>query len=836
MKLLPGCGHRRVPACLPVVHPFILGSSALLLATPCSAAPPTVEFQSSFMRQAPGQAHDAGLQALQALAAGQDLAPGDYKVQISINRRYFGIRELRFDLDPSDQSLRPCLSAELLEQLGVRLQGLEPPALQGCVDLPKLLPGATLDFDTRQLQLAVSVPQIAMRRSAIGEVDPALWDHGINAAFVNYQVSAQQSSHRQTGQRNSDDLYLNAGLNLGAWRLRSNHSMRHDEQGRRDWTRAYTYLQRDLPGTRATMTLGETFTGGEVFRSVPIRGLLIRSDLEMLSDSLQGYAPVIRGVAQSRAKLEVLQNGYPIYSTYVSAGPYAIDDLTTAGSGELEIVLTEEDGQVRRFTQPYSTINNLLREGVWQYSGAIGRYHTLYDSETPLLWQGTLSVGLGWNATLYGGLLASDGYRATALGLARDLGALGGAAFDVTRSEADILTADTRAMQGLSYALKYGKAFTSGTHLRFAGYRYSTEGYRDFDEAISQRSTRTRWRGSRRSRLEASVHQKIGNHSSLSLTFSHQDYWGSDHEQRQYQLNFSTRHANVTYNLHASQSLSNARNRADRQLGLSISMPLDWKHASNATFDLLHQGDRQSQRVSLGGSLDRNRLSYRVGVNHESEQGQVGSLSVGYQAPFASVGAGVAQGHDYRSVSLNASGAVLLHAGGVELGTSLGETNALVEVPGIEGVGVQNAIGARTSQHGYALVPYLRPYRFNAVTLETDDLGPEVEIDNGTTQVVPSRGAVVKARFAARKVSRLMLTARSVDGRPLPFGAQVTDRHGEVLGTVGQAGQVLLATRPEAQTLQVSWGESSAPQCRLSIDPSTMPQRQGYRMQEVTCD
>ncbi|WP_163004526.1 fimbria/pilus outer membrane usher protein, partial [Pseudomonas viridiflava] len=107
-----------------------------------------------------------------------------------------------------------------------------------------------------------------------------------------------------TGRRNSADLYLNSGINLGAWRLRSNQSIRHDEEGGRQWKRAYAYAQRDLPGTHANLTLGETYTTGDVFASVPIEGALIRTDQEMLPDALQGYAPVIRGVAQSRAKLE----------------------------------------------------------------------------------------------------------------------------------------------------------------------------------------------------------------------------------------------------------------------------------------------------------------------------------------------------------------------------------------------------------------------------------------------------------------------------------------------------------------------------------------------------
>jgi outer membrane usher protein FimD/PapC len=228
------------------------------------------------------------------------------------------------------------------------------------------------------------------------------------------------------------------------------------------------------------LTLGEAFTGGDVFKSVPIRGVQIRSDVGMLPDVMQGYAPVIRGVALSRARLEVQQNGYPIYSTYVSAGPYEIDDLSTGGgSGELEVILTEADGQVRRFTQPYATLGNLLREGTWRYSATVGRYNAASHLDDPLMWQGTLALGSRWGSTVYGGVLAADYYRAVNVGVAKDLGSIGAVALDVTRSDAELDTRDPASTAGMSYAVKYGKTFPTRTSLRFAGYRYSTEGYRD---------------------------------------------------------------------------------------------------------------------------------------------------------------------------------------------------------------------------------------------------------------------------------------------------------------------------------------------------------------------
>jgi outer membrane usher protein len=812
------------------------GSVCMLDAKPALASTP-LPFQSGFMRQSPDHASDAGVQALNALLNHHDLGPGKYWVDIQVNRVHFGQYEIEFVQSPAGDRLLPCLSAELLDQMGVRLDSLAQPDLlqSACVDLLALIPGAEIDFDASKLLLSLSIPQIAMRRDARGHVDPDRWDHGINAAFLSYQASMQQGTSRYRGHQSNDDLYLNAGINLGPWRMRSNQSLRQNENGNREWTRAYTYAQRDLPGTHANLTLGETFTSGDVFTSLPIKGALISSDVGMLPDALQGYAPIIRGVAQTRAKLEILQNGYPIYSTYVSAGPYEIDDLSTnGGSGELEIVLTEADGQVRRFTQSFATLSNLLREGTWRYSSALGRYNGAGTLEQPMLWQGTLAMGTLWNSTLYGGVMGSNFYQAGNIGFAKDLGAFGALAADITHSSADIDTNDSHSVQGMSYALKYGKSFATNTNLRFAGYRYSTEGYRDFDEAVRQRSYDSRWHGSRRSRLEASIYQNLDPRSSLSLTVSHQDFWQSTEVQRQFQFNVSTYQQGVNYNLFASQSL-NDRRGSDRQIGLSVTMPLDFGRSVNATFDAQKNGDRYSRRASLSGSADENRLSYQASVSNDDGRQQSAALSLGYQAPFGSVGAGFTESSDYRNLSLNASGAVLLHGDGIETGPYLGETAALVHVPNIAGVGVRNATGVKTNEKGYALAPYLRPYRVNHLELQTDQLGPEVEIDNGTAQVVPRRGAVVKATFPARAVTRLVITARTATDQLLPFGAQLRDGEGNVIGIVGQAGQVMFSTSAEPQVVDVHWGDQNEPQCRLDIDPQQMEQARGYRLQSLTC-
>ncbi|MFP3408170.1 Outer membrane usher protein FimD precursor [compost metagenome] len=815
--------------------PIAGGGLLLAFAPPTLATTAPVQFHTAFMRQAPGQPQDAGQQALQGLQANTPLAAGRYRVELLVNLGSAGQHELDFHDPLNGQGLQACLSADLLRELGLREQALEVPLPSdaSCIDLPSLVPQAEVDFNPALLRLSISIPQIALRRDISGQVPVERWDPGINAAFVNYQASAQHSRGRG-GSRSSQDLYLSSGLNLGAWQLRSNQALRQDHTGQHSWTRSSTYARRDLPALRASLTLGETFTNSEVFRSLPFKGAQMASDHEMLPDAMQSYAPVIRGVAQTRAKLEVLHNGYPIYATYVAPGPYAIDDLSVgAGHGELEIVLTESDGQVSRFTQPYSSLGNLLREGIWRYTASLGRYNGAEHIDSPKFWQGTFARGGAWDTTLYGGAMNSDYYRAGAFGLARDFGSIGGLSLDVTHARSD-LGSSLGQVTGNSFAMRYGKSFQTNTNLRFAGYRYSTEGYRDFDEAVQQRYAAADYLGNRRSRLEASVYQNLGKRGSLSLTLTQDDYWNSNFQRRQYQLQYNTQYSNLGINFFASQTLSS--NRAENRLfGVSFSLPLDSPRYRSATFDVRRSNGAYNQRASLGGSLNDKNLDYRLSASNDEQQRKSAELSLGYLGEQVSLGAGYTQGADYSSVSVNASGALLAHSQGLTLGNYLGETAALVHVPDIAGVGVQNTGKARTNSDGYLLVPHLRPYRSNTLILETDDLGPDAIIETGTLQVVPQRGALVKARFEARRVTRLVLTLQQPDGRPMPFGSVVKDEQDQTLAVVGQAGQALVAIEAPQQTLHVSWTNQQTPHCQIHINLEDMHQDGGYYLQTVQC-
>ncbi len=230
------------------------------------------------------------------------------------------------------------------------------------------------------------------------------------------------------------------------------------------------------------LRIGDTYTTGDVFDSIQFRGVQLMSDDEMLPDSQRGFAPTIRGVAQCQS--DRLSARVCDLRDLCVAGAFAISDLyPTSQSGDLEV--TESNGAVRTFTQPYSAVPYMLREGRGKFSLSVGRYHLGESVRSPEFLQGTLFYGLTAGFTLYGTQLARD-YQAWALGLGRgfgEFGSLGGCHQAVTR------TPSGKRYTGHSLRAQYQKNFvSSGTAFSLASYRYSSSGYYDFAEASALES------------------------------------------------------------------------------------------------------------------------------------------------------------------------------------------------------------------------------------------------------------------------------------------------------------------------------------------------------------
>jgi P pilus assembly protein, porin PapC len=127
--------------------------------------------------------------------------------------------------------------------------------------------------------------------------------------------------------------------------------------------------------------------------------------------------------------------------------------------------------------------------------------------------------------------------------------------------------------------------------------------------------------------------------------------------------------------------------------------------------------------------------------------------------------------------------------------------------------------GATTGANGFAVVPNAQPYRVNWITLDTRDLGAEIDIDNATQQVVPRRGAVVVARYIGKTGRRVQFELFDAQGSPLPFGAALEDADGKQVAIADPSGKALALTQTDAATLTIKWADQ---QCQA---PYSLPER-----------
>jgi outer membrane usher protein len=764
-------------------------------------------------------------------------APGVYRVDVIINNQMVDTRDVTFKLvkeGNEEPILHPCLSASVLESYGVKIAQFPIiKADEQCVNFADI-PQASSEFFFAGQKLILSIPQAAISTQARGYVAPELWDEGISALLLNYSASGSNTHARNSNASTDDGQYVNLrpGANIGPWRLRNYSTWTRDGNGQNKWDSVYTYLQRDIISMKSQMTLGDSSTPSDVFDSIPFRGAQLASDEEMIPDSMRGYAPVVRGIARTNAKIIIRQNGYVIYENYVAPGAFEITDMfPTGGSGDLFVTIKEADGSEQYLVIPFASLPVLQREGQIKYSLTAGQYRAYNSSvdNTPLA-QGNIIYGLPYGLTAYGGLQESSKYQSLALGLGKNFGDIGALSVDVTQGWSRPKNAQKAS--GESWRVRYSKNFAeSGTNFAIAGYRYSTSGYYSMQEILDSYSDQAVNPERRRNRAETTLSQTLGkNFGALTVTAIREDYWSINKTMESYGANYNNSWSGISYSLGYTYSKNSTASGSsggriydkDQQFSLSLNVPMDYfmpKTWASYGMNTSKQGNTTHTLGISGNALEGDALGWSVQQGYGTDgAGYTGNMNADYRGTYAEVMAGY--GYDKNSERLNygISGGVLAHADGVTLAQPFGETLALVKAPGAKGVGIANESGVRTDFRGYTVVSNISPYRKNDITLDPEQTPDEVELALTSKTVIPTRGAVVRAEYIASVGMRVLLTLNRPDGKFVPFGAMATpvDNTTNQQGfIVGDSGQVYLTGLSERIDMLVKWGETPADSCRV---------------------
>lgn len=589
------------------------------------------------------------------------------------------------------------------------------------------------------------------------------------------------------------------------------------------------------------MILGEAFTDGDVFNSIQFTGASISSDSLMLPGSQRGFAPIIRGIAQTNARVTVRQNNYVIYEGYVPPGPFVISDLySTSGSGDLEVTITEKNGQQRKFVQPFSSVPMMQREGQLKYQVTFGRYRSsganIYQ---PYFGEGSFIYGLSNRVSLLSGIQAADNYRALNTGFGLGLGNFGAISLDTTLADARLK--DNQRKQGQSYRIQYAKSIeTTGTSLTLAGYRYSTSGYYSFAEANEYTAKKSVNAGlNKRSQIQLTLNQGMGDLGSVYLSANQQDYWGKQGKNQSLSAGYTINRAGIGYGLNLSYSDSRENTAArDKQVSFNVSIPLD-KWISNGTLTYgINRNDRGqgTQQVAFNGSaLEDRALLYGIRMDQSNNYATTSAgASLEYVHNAGRMNMAYSHSDNSRMLNYGLSGGIVAHRDGITFSQSLGETVALVRAEGAAEAKILNQRGIKTDSRGYAVIPSIEPYAYNRVALDTEGLADGLDLDESVQQVVPTRGAVVAADFRVRQGHRILVTLLS-DNKPVPFGSSATLVNGDSSGIVGDEGELYLNAVPENAEIKVQWGKEPAQHCYAKLDLSKMSDKSGVLRLVAQC-
>ncbi|MFV8902755.1 fimbria/pilus outer membrane usher protein, partial [Serratia fonticola] len=588
-----------------------------------------------------------------------------------------------------------------------------------------------------------------------------------------------------------------------------------------EWSRYYVY--RAISAWRSKLTLGENYLDSGLFDSFRFSGVSLVSDDNMLPPNLRGYSPEVTGIARTNAKVTISQQGRVLYETTVASGPFRIQDVNDAVTGELNVRVEEQDGSVQEFVLNTASIPYLTRPGAIRFKLAMGKPSDWqHHSRGPLFGSGELSWGVSNGWSLYGGALAGGDYNALSVGIGRDLMVLGALSFDATQSRAR-LPQEGGTLSGGSYRLSYSKNFDEyDSQVTFAGYRFSQKDFMSMSEYLDARDYGQRTRNGKE--MYTITFNKQFREWGLSsyLNYSHETYWDQPTNDR-YSLTLS-RYFDLGPLRNLSLSLSAYRNQYNgtKDDGAYLSLSLPWGNRSTLSYNTTVNRDESNHRVGYYERLDEhnnyqlNAGSSRSGVNlsgyynHEGDIARMSANASYQQGNFSAFGMTMQGG-----MTMTPEGGAMHRSG------TLGGTRMLIDTNGVADVPVRGyGRTSRTNLWGKAVIGDVNSYYRNKASIDLNQLGDNAEVTTSVVQATLTEGAIGYRQFDVIAGEKAMAILKLADGSEPPFGATVMNARRQETGIVNDGGSVYLSGINAGESMTVHWGGEL--QCEVQM-PSPLP-------------
>ncbi|MCR4265402.1 fimbria/pilus outer membrane usher protein [Nitratireductor sp. ZSWI3] len=711
----------------------------------------------------------------------------------------------------------------------------------GLVDIAQL-PGVSYTYDEAAQSIHFEVAFDALSTRIIRAHKNVSEEEATGAAKSSFGALMNYTVYASTGGDDIDDMWSFEGVSgwlegrvFGPFGVISHsHLARSSTNDRYGSTRLDTNWSYSSRNWMTTFRAGDVITGGLSWtRPTRLGGLQIQRNFGLRPDLVTMPLPELSGSAAVPSTVDVYLNNARHVSEGVPAGPFRISDLpVVTGGGTARVVVRDALGRETVTETPFFASSQLLAPGLWDYSMEAGFARRFYgiesnDYDSRLMASGTFRYGLSDWLTLEGHAEGGGGLINGGAGAVFGLGPYG---------------VGTLAVSASSYNGASGFQVAGSMELEYSGVHFFARSQRTFGDysdiaAITAQPFPASLPGAgfigaapprTINQVSLSVPMKI---DPTSLSFSYTELKTVEGDKSRLLGLSLNRPFGTSASLFAT-AFTDLENENSFGVFVGLSMPFGRDVHASTGVSTDGQGTAVTTTLTKSEGAGIGGYGWRLRDTEGDRTNRAASAS--YRSRFARVEAGIEQHGDHFRSFGQIDGAVVAAGGGVFLSNRIDDAFAVVDT-GAAGVDVEyeNRPIGRTDRGGRLLIPVLRSYEPNKITIDPANLPVDATVGNTMEVVVPADRSGAVVRFGVDTDPRAALvTLRDEQGAFLETGSRGRlDGQSEDF-VVGYDGQAFVAGLGSHNRIVID--QASRGRCAAEFDFEPRPGVQ-ITIPDVTC-
>jgi outer membrane usher protein len=560
-------------------------------------------------------------------------------------------------------------------------------------------------------------------------------------------------------------------------------------------------------------SLGDFISGGLAWtRPIHMGGVQIRKDFSVRPDLVTFPLPTVNGSVAVPSTVDILADGRQVLSREVDPGPFEIQQLpVVTGAGTISLTTTNALGQQVHVTQAFYASSELLAPGLQTFAAQAGLVRRSWGSVSndygKIAGTAIYRRGLSTKFTIEGSAESTPGTFMTGGGGVAQLGNLGVLNF----AAADSVGSSGQGAQLAAGFQRIGRMVSLGFSATRASRTYSDVAAVNGDPFP-------------RKEFNANLGTTLMRFGSTGVAYASLDKDAATQPVGQGLT--AAQHAHIlsaNYSIqihHMSLFVTGFKDFASQGSAVAqVGLTIPFGRRNSATIGGASDGSGQilaQQSASVIGEWGYQTYLSAGNSDHEFAEAQ-------YKSPVGLFTAGLDRNAGQAAARVESQGALSFVDARLFPSNTIFDSFAIVDTNPLRHVEVlqENRKVGTTGASGRLLVPDMRSFDLNHVTIEATDIPPDATINDATHAVRPQDRSGVVIRFPVKISHGALLTLVDDTGEPLPVGSAAKLRATGELVPVGYDGDAYVQDLGTTNEIEVELPDGRHCTTTFSYHPVT---------------